>query len=210
MRDAAQALFPGTIRASLVAAAYEAGRNSAAAVSPTPLGEAPAQLSGAALSLEWLKQCGERPENLPTESTSMYVYGAVICLSTIIGAVIGVRCRAAADGVLAALASAAVISGFASLRYLEMALFWLFGSPAAGLELLGILCLIPAPWVLASRHRAWNLLLSISVIAAALLIGFLDSDFPFLPVYAAAVLSALTHFAATERLHRAAPGYVSA
>lgn len=58
---------------------------------------------------------------------------------------LGLRGRSATDGVPVALGSAEVMAGVASLRCLEIAVPWVFGTPAAGLELPGIFCLTPAP-----------------------------------------------------------------
>ncbi|WP_353946164.1 hypothetical protein ABII15_34260 [Streptomyces sp. HUAS MG91] len=128
----------------------------------------------------------------------MYVYGALICLCIAIGTVIGLRRRSATDGILVTLATATAIASLASLRYLEIAVLWMLGTPAAGVKLLGLLCLTPAPWVLASGHRTWNPTVCADAVATAVLLGTRTTSFPFPSVYIAAVLSAVTRTAAIE------------
>ncbi|MEU6394361.1 hypothetical protein [Streptomyces sp. NPDC046939] len=136
----------------------------------------------------------------------MYVYGALIGLCIVIGLAVGLRRHRLGDSVLAALASATAAACFVSLRYVEIALFWMVGSPAAGLKLLGILCLTPAPWVLAHRHRGWTTVLCGCVVATAVLLRILATDFPFPPIYEAAVLSALTRALLVRRTDPAPVG----
>lgn len=85
------------------------------------------------------------PGALQNSRQSARTHGALLCLCIVIGSVPGLRGRSATDGVPVAVGSAEAMAGVASPRCLEIAVSWVFGTPAAGLELLGIFCPTPAP-----------------------------------------------------------------
>ncbi|QNP75279.1 hypothetical protein IAG44_41680 [Streptomyces roseirectus] len=76
-----------------------------------------------------------------------YLYVASAVLSVACGTVFGIRQRSLRDGLTAGLMCATAISCFLSLRYAEIAIFWLFGSPVAGWGLLGAMFLIVLAWL---------------------------------------------------------------
>ncbi|MEU6406247.1 hypothetical protein [Streptomyces sp. NPDC046985] len=124
-----------------------------------------------------------------------YLYAASAAASAVCGTVFGVRRRSFKGGLTAALICATAISCFLSLRYAEIAIFWLLGSPAAGLRLLGTICLIPLPWLLFPHDKKSAVASVSAVAAAAAFLWIIPSHFPFPLVYASAIFSAATRIA---------------
>jgi integral membrane sensor domain MASE1 len=124
-----------------------------------------------------------------------YLYVVSAASSFACGTVFGMRQRSFKDGLTAALICATGISCFLSLRYVEMAIFWLFGSPAAGLKLLGTMFLIALPWLLFQSDKKLAVISAVCVAAAAACLWIQPSHFPFPVVYASVILSSATRIA---------------
>lgn len=112
--------------------------------------------------------------------------------------------RSLKDGLTIGLVCATGISCLLSLRYAEIAAFWLFGSPAAGLELLATMSLIALPWLPFPGTRKAAVISATCIAAASASLWIAPSHFPFPVVYLSAVLSAATRI--TLELRTSAPG----
>ncbi|NUP38586.1 MAG: hypothetical protein HOY76_16595 [Streptomyces sp.] len=117
----------------------------------------------------------------------------------------GIRCGSFKDGLTVALTCATGITCLLSLRYAEIGMFWLIGSPVAGLKLLGTMCLIAVPWLLFRRDRKLAVAVAAFVAIAAAFLWIRPSHFPFPLVYASIVLSSATRISLELDADRANP-----
>ncbi|MFM9610110.1 hypothetical protein [Streptomyces niveiscabiei] len=124
-----------------------------------------------------------------------YLYMASAALSLACGAVFGIRRRSLWDGLTAGLICATGISCFLSLRYAEIAIFWLFGSPAAGVRLLGTMFLAVLAWLLFQGNRKYAVISAVCIAAFTAFLWIRPSHFPFPIVYVSVILSAVTRIA---------------
>ncbi|MHC5908889.1 hypothetical protein ACVNF4_34210 [Streptomyces sp. S6] len=124
-----------------------------------------------------------------------YLYVTAVALSVACGIVFGIRQRSWRDGLTVGLICATGISCLLSLRYAEIAVFWLFGSPAAGLRLLGTMFLIVLAWLPFQDNRKCAVISAACIAAAATFLWIRPSHFPLPVVYVSAILSAMTRIA---------------
>ena len=107
----------------------------------------------------------------------------------------GIRCRSFRDALTVALICATGITCLLSLRYAEIGVFWLIGSPAAALKLLGTMCLIAVPWLQFRRDGNLAIAAAAIVAIAAACLWVRPSHVAFPLVYASVILSAATRIA---------------
>ncbi|MDX3388255.1 hypothetical protein PV682_43495 [Streptomyces niveiscabiei] len=124
-----------------------------------------------------------------------YLYMASAALSVACGTVFGIRRRSLWDGLTAGLICATGISCFLSLRYAEIAVFWLFGSSVAGMRLLGTMFLTVLAWLPFRGNRRRAVISAVCIAAFAAFLWVHPSHFPFPVVYVSAILSAVTRIA---------------